>query len=363
MTAIFVSSNCDTPFWLPGSHLQTLYGATLARYHAISFVRDRVDTPDGDFIDIDWAGPGLFPNKSADNTQVRPEPELSATAARRWIQAQDWHNLPNDPQTQAVMLFHGLEGSSASHYAQAITQYFRARGWVVAVPHLRGCSGFPNRMARAYHSGDTEDLAFMVQTVVSRLPQANWHGIGISLGGNTLLRYLGITPATDIPLCAAAAVSTPLDLVACGNHLSESFAGRRLYSHYFLGTMKRKVLEKAKRFPGLIDVLRFSHVRTLREFDDMYTAPMHGFRNALDYWTRASSLPVLKDIATPTLVLNARNDPFVPGASLPGPQECADAILLHQPAEGGHVGFVSGGFPGHLNWLPRRVARYFDTRQ
>lgn len=362
MTAIFDSSNCDTPFWLPGSHLQTLYGATLARYHAIKFVRERVDTPDGDFIDIDWAGPGLFPNKSADNTPLQAAPELNATAARRWAQPQDWLNLPAGPQTQAVALLHGLEGSSASHYAQAITQYFRARGWVVAVPHLRGCSGFPNRMARAYHSGDTDDLGFMLKSVVSRLPQARWHGIGISLGGNALLRYLGTAPAADVPLAAAAAVSTPLDLVACGNQLSDSFVGRQLYSRYFLSSMKRKVLEKAKRFPGLIDVMRFSHLKTLREFDDLYTAPMHGYRNALDYWTRASSLPVLKDISIPALVLNARNDPFVPGASLPGPQDCADTILLHQPAEGGHVGFVSGSFPGHLNWLPRRLALYFDTR-
>jgi len=363
VTATFDSSNCDTPFWLPGSHLQTLYGATLARYHAIKFVRDRIETSDGDFIDIDWAGPGLFPHKSADNTQLRADAELANTAARRWAQPQDWLNLPTDPQTQAVVLFHGLEGSSASHYAQAITQYFRARGWVVAVPHLRGCSGFTNRMARAYHSGDTEDLSFMLKSVVARLPSARWHAIGVSLGGNTLLRYLGTTSASEIPLVAAAGVSTPLDLVACGNQLSDSFAGRQLYGRYFLATMKRKVLVKAKRFPGLIDVLRFSHIKTLREFDDIYTAPMHGFRNALDYWTRASSLPVLKDIAIPTLVLNARNDPFVPDASLPGPLDCSDAVLLHQPADGGHVGFVSGGFPGHLNWLPGRLARYFETYQ
>lgn len=363
MTAAFDSSNCDTPFWLPGSHLQTLYGATLARYHAIKFVRERVESPDGDFIDFDWAGPGLFPNKSADNTHFRADPELNATAARRWMQPLDWTNLPGDADTQAVVLFHGLEGSSASHYAQAIAQYFRARGWVVVIPHLRGCSGFPNRMARAYHSGDTDDLSFMIRTVVSRLPAAQWHGIGVSLGGNTLLRYLGTTPAADIPLAAAAAVSTPLDLVASGNHLSDSFIGKQLYCRYFMGSMRHKVLDKAKRFPGLIDVLRFSHIKTLREFDDLYTAPMHGFRNALDYWTRASSLPVLPEIQTPTLVLNARNDPFVPDASLPGPQAASSSVLLHQPSDGGHVGFVSGGFPGHLNWLPKRLAQYFDARK
>jgi len=341
--------------------MQTLYGALLARHHAINFVRERVQTPDGDFIDFDWAGPGLFPNKSADNRAFHADVELRHTAARRWTQPQDWHNLPSGGQTQAIILFHGLEGSSASHYAQAIAQYFRARGWVIVIAHSRGCSGFANRLARAYHSGDTADLAFMVQTAVARLPQAQWYAIGISMGGNTLLRWLGTTAAQTITLTAAAAVSAPLDLVACGNHLSDSFMGRRVYGPYFLRSMRRKVLDKARRFPGLLDVLRFAHIKTLREFDDQYTAPMHGFRNALDYWSRAACLPVLADVQTPTLVLNARNDPFVPHACLPGPEAVSDSILLHQPEQGGHVSFATGRFPGHLNWLPRRIARWFAT--
>jgi len=355
------SSHCHTPFWLPGSHVQTLYGALLARHHAINFVRERVDTPDGDFIDFDWAGPGLFPNKSADNKSFHADAELRHTAARRWTQPQDWQNLPKNPETPAIILFHGLEGSSASHYAQAIAQYFRARGWVIVVAHFRGCSGFANRLARAYHSGDTEDLAFMLHTVVARLPQAQWHAIGISLGGNTLLRYLGTTHVQDIALTAAAAISTPLDLVACGNHLSDSFLGKQLYGRYFLRSMRRKVLDKTMRFPGLMDVLRFAHIKTLREFDDQYTAPMHGFRNALDYWTRACCLPVLPDIQTPALILNALNDPFVPKASLPTPQDVSRSIVLHQPEQGGHVGFVTGDFPGHLHWLAQRIARYFSS--
>jgi len=355
------SSNCDAPFWLPGGHAQTLYGALLARYHALNFVRDRVDTPDGDFIDFDWAGPGLFPNKSADNTSFHEDPQLRHTAARRWTQPQDWHNLPQAAQTPAIILFHGLEGSSASHYAQAIAQYFRARGWVIVVAHFRGCSGFANRLARAYHSGDTADVAFMLATVLARLPQAQWHAIGISMGGNVLLRYLGTTAAQDIALSAAAAISTPLDLVVCGNHLSDSLPGRQLYGRYFLRSMRRKVLDKAVRFPGLIDVSRFAHSKTLREFDDQYTAPMHGYRNALDYWSRAACLPVLPDIQTPTLILNARNDPFVPDRCLPGSQAVSRSVVLHQPDQGGHVGFVTGPFPGHLNWLPRRIARYFSS--
>lgn len=335
----------------------------MARYQRISFVRDRVDTPDGDFIDFDWVGPGLFPNKTADNRRIKPDAQLSATAARRWIHEGDWDSLPAAPHTPALVLFHGLEGGSGSHYAQSIAQHFRARGWVVVIAHLRGCSGFPNRMARAYYSGDSEDIRFMLDTVHARLPHAKWHAVGVSLGGNAMIKCLGEHPNTAQRLHAVAAVSVPLDLVACGATLSDSLIGRRLYGPYFLRSMKRKVLEKAKRFPGTMDMLRFSQARTLRDFDDMYTAPMHGYKNALDYWTRASSKAWLSKLTVPTLVLNARNDPFVPAPSLPDSHECSDMVLLHQPAEGGHMGFVTGKFPGHLNWLPRRIAQYFETFQ
>lgn len=362
MTALIDTSACPTPFWLPGRHAQTTYGALVARYHRIAFVRERVDTPDGDFIDFDWVGPGLYPEKTAQGARAGTEPGLAATAARRWMQADDWGNLPQTPATPALVLFHGLEGSSHSHYAQAIAQYFRARGWIVVIPHFRSCSGFMNRMARAYYSGDSADVGFMLATVKARLPHASLHAVGISLGGNAMLKYLGETPEVAQSLTACAAVSVPLDLVAGGACLSDTILGRHLYTRYFLKSMKHKVLEKAKRFPGTIDAYKISHARTLRDFDDIYTAPMHGYKNALDYWSRASSKPWLKKLAAPTLVLNARNDPFVPEPSLPGTADCSDMVLLHQPAEGGHVGFVTGGFPGKLNWLPMRVARYFETR-
>ncbi|MCY1553313.1 hypothetical protein D9M68_897840 [compost metagenome] len=149
--------------------------------------------------------------------------------------------------------------------------------------------------------------------------------------------------------------------MACGKTLSTGVFNRRVYTAHFLKTLKHKVLEKAHRFPGAVDVMRIAHAHDLREFDDTYTAPMHGFRNALDYWTRASSKPWLPKIAVPTLVLNARNDPFIPAASLPGPQECSPSILLHQPSDGGHAGFPTGSFPAHLNWLPQRLGRFFES--
>ncbi|MYN14548.1 alpha/beta fold hydrolase [Pusillimonas sp. TS35] len=363
MTAQTDSSPCPCPPWLPGSHLQTLYGALVARYHRIAFVRERVDTPDGDFLDFDWTAPGIFSDRLANGSMTTPDPRLAHTAARRWMQPEDWAAVSSLAGTPGLILFHGLEGSSRSHYAQAIAQHFRARGWVVVIAHFRSCSGFPNRMARAYYSGDSADIAYMLQVVRERVPGARWHAVGVSMGGNAMLKYIGEQGAAAGTLIhAAAGISVPLDLAACGRHLSETRLGKSLYSHYFLRSMKAKVQEKARRFPASIDMLRLTHARTLREFDDAYTAPMHGYKNALDYWTRAASKPLLAAIEVPTLVLNARNDPFVPASSLPTAQECSTRVLLHQPSDGGHAGFVTGGFPGNLGWLPARLARYFDSR-
>jgi predicted alpha/beta-fold hydrolase len=215
-------------------------------------------------------------------------------------------------------------------------------------------------MARAYYSGDTDEVRFILSTLKDKLPNVKWHAAGVSLGGNALMKCLGDYPDTTAWLRACAAISVPLDLVAAGNALSRTPMGRHVYSRYFLKSMVTKIREKAQRFPGTIDTFKLSQVKTIRVFDDLYTAPMHGYKNALDYWTRASAKPVLKSVRTPTLILNARNDPFIPEASLPGTSDCSETILLHQPAQGGHVGFVTGTFPGNLNWLPNRMANYFE---
>lgn len=355
------NSPCPVPFWLPGGHVQTVYTALFTRHHHIAFVRHRADTADGDFVDFDWTAPGLFADKLQNGHQAPPDAHLKNTAAKRWLQEDDWQALPQTPDTQALVLFHGLEGSSRSHYIQAIAQYFRARGWVVVVAHFRGCSGFPNRMARAYFSGDSEEVSFVLNTVKARLPNARWYAVGTSMGGNALLKHLGEHVEASRFLQAAAAISVPTDLQAGGRYLSESTAGRYLYSPYFLRSMRQKLNDKAKRFPGLIDTLRLARVRTIYDFDDMYTAPMHGFANALDYWTRCSSKPVLQHIQVRCLILNALNDPFVPSQSLPSSNDVSAQVLLHQPAQGGHVGFTTGGFPGNFSWLPARLARFFDT--
>ena len=350
-------SPCPTPAWLPDRQSQTLFGALLAPTNRIRFFRERVETPDGDFIDFDWNSPLLprAPKQARDATLIQ-------TAATDWLEDSGRQALGLAQTSPALVLLHGLEGSSKSRCEQSITQYFRQAGWTVVVAHFRGCSGFANRLARAYHSGDSAEIRFILQTVRARLPAGHWHAAGISLGGNALLKYLGESPAEVAWLKAAAAISAPLDLVAAGNHLSDDRFNREIYSRHFLRTLRPKVLKKAQRFRGVIDTLRIHQARTLRDFDNAYTAPMHGFADALDYWTQSSSMRWLTHIRIPTLVLNARNDPFLPQAALPGPQLGSAQIEFHQPAQGGHVGFVTGGWPGHLGWLPRRIERFFTAR-
>lgn len=336
MSARFDATDCPTPVWLPEGHSQTLHAATLATYLRVSFARERVDTPDGDFIDIDWVMPGVAAGQAP------------AAAA------------PVYNTGPALAIFHGLEGSSRSRYAQSMAHYFRARGWTVAVPHFRGCSGTPNRLPRAYHSGDSDEIDFMLRTLRSRLPDARWHAVGVSLGGNALAKFLGERGTEAAWLSACAVISAPLDLTGGGHALGRGVVNRHIYTRSFMRTLRTKVLYKARRFPGVIDILRVAHARDLYEFDDAYTAPLHGFDGVADYWQRASSLPWLRGIEVPTLVLNARNDPFQPANLLPGPAQASRHVLLHQPANGGHAGFATGGFPTSLNWLPRRIERYFE---
>jgi predicted alpha/beta-fold hydrolase len=255
-----------------------------------------------------------------------------------------------------VVLFHGLEGSSRSQYALNLMAAVRERGIRGVVVHFRGCSGEPNRLARAYHSGDSAELDWILRRLGT--DAAPLYAAGVSLGGNALLKWLGETGAAAGNLVkAAAAVSAPLDLVASGDALGRGFCLN--YTRTFLATMRRKSLAKLERFPGIFDRARAVAARTLREFDDCVTTPLHGFRDVDDYWTRASAKPWLRHIAVRTLVLNARNDPFLPVAALPAPGEASAAVTLEFPEAGGHVAFVAGPFPGRLDWLPRRLLEFF----
>jgi len=317
----------ESPVWLPGGHAQTIYPVLLPN-PAVTYRREHVDTPDGDFWLFDW---------------------LVDTPAR-----------PTD--APLVVLFHGLEGSSRSHYALALMARLAALGWRGVVPHWRGCGGEPNRMPRAYHSGDHAEVAAMLAAVRARVdPRTPVFAFGVSLGGSALLNWVGRAGAQAAnTISAAVAASTPLDLMASGLSIDQGL-NRLIYVKMFLRTLKPKALALERRFPGLFDARRVARASTLWEFDDSFTAPVHGFAGTEDYWTRGSSKPWLRDVVLPTLVLNARNDPFVPDGSLPDAQQVSPSVALLQPAHGGHVGFASAPFAGNIQWLAERVTAFFAT--
>jgi predicted alpha/beta-fold hydrolase len=259
------------------------------------------------------------------------------------------------------VLFHGLEGSSSSYYARALARELRQRAWCGAVPHFRGCSGEPNRLPRAYHLGDAEEIGWILRRLRGESSSAPLFAMGVSLGGNALLTWLGVDARAKDVLAAAAAVSAPVDVMAAGDALGRGF--NLVYTRAFLATMKQKGERKLERFPELFDGEAMRRARTLREFDNVVTAPLHGFRDTDDYWTRASAKPLLGRIAVPTLLVNARNDPFLPAAALPRPDEVSLHVHCDFPSEGGHAAFVSGPFPGNLNWMPRRVTAFFEEIQ
>lgn len=315
------------PRWLPGGHLQTIWPALYARRvwgPPPPYRRERWDTPDGDFVDVDFLEEG----EPAAPAQPRP----------------------------LLVVFHGLEGSSRSHYGEAFADLARERGWACALPHFRGCSGEINRAPRAYHSGDHAEIGWML----ARL-RASHNGpvmaVGVSLGGNALLRWAGeVGEGAARSADAIAAVCSPIDLAAGGHAIGRGL-NRQIYTRMFMRTLVPKALRKLAQHPGLFDRQALLAARDLYAFDNVFTAPLHGFRNTEDYWRRASAKPLLQHIRIPALVVNARNDPFVPASSLPQPHQVGDGfVTLWQPAHGGHVGFPHGRPPGHVRAMPDTVA-------
>lgn len=341
------------PWWLPGGNLQTIWAAKLAARPAPPrYDRERWSTPDGDFVDVDFAPP-VAP---AAAVAARVAPMAPASAPAPGHAAVPPADAPADPRPLLV-LFHGLEGSSASHYALGFGEVARRRGWRYAVPHFRGCSGELNRAPRAYHSGDHAEIGWMLARLRER-SAGPLVAVGISLGGNALLRWAEeMGDAAASVAHAVAAVSSPIDLAAAGRAIDRGF-NWLVYSRMFLATMKPKALAKLAQHPGLFDAERVRRARTLFEFDDAFTAPLHGFAGTEDYWARASAKPHLARIRIPALVLNGDNDPFVPGASLPGVHEVGDRVTLWQPRHGGHVGFPLGGFPGRVVAMPEAVSAW-----
>jgi hypothetical protein len=315
-------------WWLPGPHLQTVWGRLARGRRLVSFRREVLETPDGDDLVLDHL------------------------------------DLERPFGTPRVLLLHGLEGSSYSVYIQGFLAQAAGRGWHGTAMNFRSCARdpaelsrmLPNRRPRLYHSGETSDLDFIVRTLSARKPEAPLCAIGVSLGGNVLLKWLGENPGQKA-VAAAAAVSTPYDLGASGRFL-ETFLGR-LYVGNFLATLKEKAVETARRFPeaaAKMDLSRALYARSFWEFDDAANAPLHGFTGADDYYRRASSLGFVSRVATPTLCLSAEDDPFLPREALDRARRAASpAIDFRVTRHGGHIGFVAGAWP----WRPRHWAEEF----
>lgn len=312
------------PAWLPGGHAQTIWAALCARTRnglKPFKQRERWNTPDNDFIDVDW-------------------------------------HFASRLDRPLLVLFHGLEGSSGSHYAQSFADWSATNDINMVLPHFRGCSGEINHAPRAYHSGDHQEINWILQKL--RLQHQSCGGksfvaAGVSLGGNALMRWAGEHgSAAAQTVDAVASICAPLDLAKSGEAIGQGL-NRQIYTRMFLRSMKPKAKAKWAQYPGLFDLKKLMAAQDLYEFDNIFTAPLHGFKDTNDYWSRASAKPLMSHICVPALALNAQNDPFVPASSLPQRNEVSGAVTLWQPKQGGHVGFPEGRLPGHVCGLPDAV--------
>jgi predicted alpha/beta-fold hydrolase len=311
-------------WWIPGGHLQTLWGKLFRRQSPAPTVLERWDTPDGDFLEL--------------------------------------HRLRADPGAPRVLLLHGLEGTIRSHYAQGLLNEAARRGWGADLLIFRSCGSEMNRTRRFYHSGETTDISFVLERISREFPDSPLALAGVSLGGNVLLKFLGERgPNLPPQLRAAAAISVPFDLSRSSKRINRGLS--RLYQRFFLNSLRRKAQEKAVRFPDLAPASRIAGLRTLEDFDNVITGPLHGFRSAQDYYERSSSLPWLRRIRLHTLLVSAADDPMLPREVLDEVREVArqnPALHLEFVERGGHAGFIAGSVP----WRPfyyaeRRVGDFF----
>ena len=308
-------SSFHPPWYLGNGHLQTILPALLPRRIALTYQRERLELADGDFLDLDWARAG---------------------------------------HSRLAILSHGLEGSSSNDCIRGMAAALRAAGWDALAWNFRGCGGEPNRLPRFYHSGETGDL----RTVITHAAPAyqTIALVGFSLGGNMTLKYLGEAPAHPT-VKAAAALSVPVDLSASARELDRRW-GNSIYLRRFMERLTAKINAKAARFPDAIAPIPAEPVRTFAEFDGRYTAPLHGFRDADDYWRRSSARPFLPGIKVPTLLINARNDPFLGPECYPfADAHLNPAFFLETPRSGGHVGFLD--LAHRLQpWTERRIPEF-----
>ena len=312
-------SNYQPAWWLRNPHAQTIWASLVRKTPQISTLREQLELPDGDFLDLRWTKP--------------------------------------DPSPTVVVL-HGLEGCVESNYIQGILFAIQQKGWRGVLVHFRNCGHTPNRLARSYHAGDTGDLEFVIQTLQQRDPQIPVAVIGYSLGGNALLKWLGEKGAA-VPIQGAVAVSVPFVLEKAMRRLETGFS--RLYHWYFLRLLKRSALRKVPCLPSPYSAKFLQSLSSIRQFDDQVTAPLHGFAGVDDYYAKSSARHYLKTIATPTLILHAKDDPFMSEAVIPTAAEVSPQVRLEVSAHGGHVGFISGAWPWQAyGWLERRIPEFLS---
>jgi predicted alpha/beta-fold hydrolase len=306
-------------WWLPNSHLQTIWPAVCRpSLKQLPLERERLELPDGDFIDLDWSGKHL--------------------------------------SGPLVLILHGFEGSIESHYSKGMLKTINQRGWRGVFMHFRGCSGEPNRLPRGYHSGETKDVDFVVKTLFSREPNTEMAAIGYSLGGNMLLKWLGETGDKN-PLRAAIAISVPFYLHKAFERIERGFS--RFYQWYLVRLARDRLIHKFEVVKPPFDLSGLSDVMGIRDLDRKYTVPVHGFSSVDEYYTSTSSRYYLHAIRVPTLLIQAKDDPFMTEDVIPDPYELSPSITLDITETGGHVGFVSGKFPWRPHyWLEERVPEF-----
>ncbi len=315
---LIASPPYQPPKWQRGGHMQTIVPNAFRYVPLVTRIPERLELDDGDFLDLGWTG--------RENTRL-------------------------------AILSHGLENRHACNYMQGMARALAARGWDVLAWTMRGCGPERNRLLQCYHGGETTDLDAVVQHAFATHLATTVALVGFSLGGNLTLKYLGESQR-DPRIRTAAAISVPCDLAGSAHRLAEP--DNRLYMLRFLRKLRRRMRDKAAQFPGEIDLAGLDDIRDFATFDDRYTAPLHGFRGAAEYWELSSCKPYLQGIRIPTLVINARNDPFLTPSCHPVDEAAAsDHVVLDCPPEGGHVGFA---LPRTLRetWAEQRVAGFFD---
>lgn len=307
-------------WWLPNGHLQTIWPFLFKRkIKNLPIERERLELPDGDFIDLDWIG--------------------------------------KEATGPIILILHGLEGSIDSHYAKSMLLSMAKNHWRGVFMHFRGCSGEPNRLPKCYHSGKTDDVDYVVQTLIKREPNTPIFAIGFSLGGNVLLKWLGETGKNN-PIKAAIAISVPFELHKASERVQLGLS--RFYQWYFVKHISKRLSIKFKKISPTIDISKLNKISTMYELDELITAPMHGFSGVDEYYSVSSSRQYLRSICVPTLILHSKDDPLISEDAIPKIEEISSKIELEITDRGGHVGFVCGNYPWKPEyWLERRIIEFY----